>query len=335
MDDDSTSTHSTCSLCPDVTVRKFVEVAEKGFARWYGNLLNGQPRTIYQQLVFVIFVVYFSSVNIDFLVSGIVQSMGGNQSSRRGGGIQAKGTDFKTIERERRRKHGTDDGADDDTDIPPIPYMKQKKIADELERSVRHSLWMCNYKRAFRGYLRRNPERAQIGTELRLHDNSMVCADELGLYPEHSFGRLIETLVDEVGVIWYDDALEFMREKRLVDPERDGLQKERERVNDAIAEVFRQMANDYITVTGKKLYEKYSKGADFEISDTDAEDERRKREAQQKQEAIRREAEERERQAQQWKREAELEMIVHEKRQQDVEKHRVETKKIQQSQGLL
>mmetsp|Transcript_52286 Transcript_52286/g.60027 ORF Transcript_52286/g.60027 Transcript_52286/m.60027 type:complete len:254 (-) Transcript_52286:9-770(-) len=251
--------------------------------------------------------------------------MGTQQSRRRGAGVRATGTDFKAIERERRRKHGTDDGADDDTDIPPIPYMKQKKIADDLERCVRHSIWMTNYKRAFRGYLRRNPERAQIGTELRLHDNSMLCADELGLYPENSFSRLVDTLVDEVGLIWYDDALEFMREKGLVDPERDGVDRERDRVNDAIAEVFRQMANDYVTVTGKKLYAKYSKGVDFELSDTDAEDERKKRENQEKQDAIRREAEQRERQALAWKREAELEASIHERRQQEVRKSQSHT----------
>lgn len=254
--------------------------------------------------------------NISTCTHSWISLVMGNDTSK------AIGTDFKENRRQKRR--ATDDGTDDD--IPIIPYVKHKKITEDVQRVMSSSIWMCNFKRAFRGYLRRKPERSQIGTQMRIQEQALQCADELGL-PKDSFEALIDTMVDEVGLVWYEDALDFLKEKGKI---RDGcdISKERNCVNDAIATVFRQMAYDYAVTIGKKIYEKYSRGADFEASDIEMDEEKRKKIAQERAEAIRRAAEERERQALEWKKEAEMEAMIHEARQRDLEKMREHQKKV-------
>jgi hypothetical protein len=245
----------------------------------------------------------------------------GNDTSK----SNAQGTDFKKNQAVKKKRRATDDG---DESIPIIPHIKHKKISEETQRIVNESIWLANFKRAFRGYLRKKPERSQTGTHLRIQEMSLGCADELGLAKD-SRAALIDQLVDEVGLLWYEDALEFLQERGVVG-EKDDVNKERAKVNESMGEVFSQMVHDYVLSIGKKLYEKYSRGADPEISDVELDEEKRKKLAEQRAEAIRRAAEQREREAEEWKKEAEMEAQIHEARQRDVAKLRDEQKKIAQ-----
>jgi hypothetical protein len=243
----------------------------------------------------------------------------GNDTSK------AQGTDFnKNQQLKKKKRRATDDG--DEADIPIIPYIKHKKIAEATQRLVNESIWLANFKRAFRGYLRRKPERSQTGTQLRIQEQSMACADELGLEKDTN-AALVDQLVDEVGLLWYEDALEFLKERGIV-LDNDDINTERKKVNDSMATVFKQMVHDYVVTIGKKIYEKYSRGADPEISDVELDEEKRRKIAEQRAEAIRKAAEEREREAQEWKKEAEMEANIHAARQRDVELLRQEQRKI-------
>lgn len=246
----------------------------------------------------------------------------GNDTSK------AQGTDFKRNQdakaQRRKKRRATDDG--EENDIPIIPFIKHKKIAEETQRIVNNSIWLANFKRAFRGYLRRKPERSQLGTQMRIQAQSTECADQLGLEKD-SMQALVEQLIDEVGLLWYEDALEFLKERGIVG-DSDDINQERSKVNDSMGQVFKQMVHDNVLSTGKKLYDKYSRGADPEISDVELDEEKKRKLAAQRAEAIRKAAEEREREAEEWKKEAEMEAQIHEARQRDVERLRKEQQKI-------
>lgn len=242
-----------------------------------------------------------------------------------GGKPKAQGTDFKQNQEAKKKRRATDDGNES---IPIIPHIKHKKITEETQRLINGSIWLANFKRAFRGYLRKKPERSQIGTQLRIQEQSLGCADELGLAKD-SRVALIDQLVDEVGLLWYEDALEFLQDRGVVAAGEE-INKERAAVNESMAEVFAQMLHDHVLSVGKKLYDKYSRGADAEVSDVELDDEKRKKLAEQRAEAIRKAAEQREREAEAWKKEAEMEAQIHEARQRDVARLTGEQKKIAQ-----
>jgi hypothetical protein len=215
------------------------------------------------------------------------------------------GTDFKENQRKRRQ-----DGSCDD--IPVIPFIKQKKINEGLCVIIRDSIWFANYKRAFRGYLRANPQRAQEGVFLRIHRTSLADADLLGLAKD-SHEALIDHLVGEIGGLWSADCRDSLKERGKIHAKMNEVEIDR-KINGAIADVFLQMAETFVMGIGKKIYEKYNRGADFEMSDTDMDPETKRRLDEQRQERIRKEAEEREREAAEWKVQADMEAMLHEAR---------------------
>lgn len=235
----------------------------------------------------------------------------GNDTSK------AHGTDFDELQRNRERYNSFED-------LPVIPFSKQKLITEELHRMIKESIWLTNFKRAYRGFLRRKPERGQDGTQLRIRDQSLRCADELGL-PKDSMETLLELLVDVVGVIWYEDAEEYVRERGVVSDE-DDPKTVIARVNGGIRLVFETMSEDYVNGIAKSMYDKYSRGADFEMSDFEIDDETRRRVREQQQEALKKAAAEREKRAAEWRADADLEDLLLEVRNRNVEKVREDQK---------
>ena len=107
--------------------------------------------------------------------------MGGDSSKHTGG-------DFNQAQKDRAVNQQTED-------LPLIPFDKKQSITDELTRLLKNSIWLANFKRAYRGYLRRKPERTQQGTMLKIHHSSLADADALGYGRRKSMVEVIDVLL--------------------------------------------------------------------------------------------------------------------------------------------
>ena len=240
----------------------------------------------------------------------------GNDTSR------AVGTDFEANRNNRDRDNSADN-------LPTIPYMKQKQVNEEMTKAIKTSIFFANYKRAFRGYLRRGPERSQMGTQLRLHFNSLRDADQLGLEKDR-YKELMDTVVIKMGPELTPEIIDFLVEKGKLKPT-DGDEVKQRKAEDSLATIFGYMGDEMIEKTGKKLYDTYSRGADFEASDTEVDAEKMKRMEAQKAERLRKAAEERQKAADAFMKEAAEEEEAQQRRQQAIAEREAEQKAIQQA----
>ena len=238
--------------------------------------------------------------------------MGGDTS-------KAVGTDFDANQQRRDIDNASDD-------LPTIPYAKQKSVTAEITKNVKGSIFLCNYKRAFRGYLRRKPERNQQGTLFRVQAQSMKDADFLGL-PKDTFKELVDTCVMKLAPDLNADIAEFLLEKGKLKPS-DTADRKTRLAEDNLTMIFTIMAREIIDGTGKKIYEKYSRGADFEASDVELSDEEKKKMADEKAARLKKAADDRKRQAEQWQKEAAEEEAAQERRRMEVEGRQAEARKI-------
>lgn len=238
----------------------------------------------------------------------------GNDTSR------AIGTDFG----QNQKNKDLDNAADD---LPAIPYMKQKAILAEINKTCRASIYMANFKRAIRGYLRKRPEKAQTGTLYRIHNASMCDADHLGLPKDH-YEEYLAGLVGGIGADLRGDVLEFLLERgklKSSDPEEIKARK----IDHNIMIMFRQVTDSILQGVSKEIYEKYSGGRDFEASDVEVDPEKAKKLAEEKAERIRKAAEERKKQAEEFQRQAAEEEKAQAERERVVQERLEEQKRMQ------
>ena len=243
----------------------------------------------------------------------------GNDTSR------ATGTDF-----DQNQKNRAQDAAADD--LPSIPYLKQKRLNDLINATIKQSIWFANFKRAYRGYLRMTPERNQVGTMMRIQTSSVKDADQLGL-PKDSFEELLATLLTQVLPELNDDTRDFLRERNKISAG-DSEEKIVAQVATSLLSLLRQIVTVFVEVQGKKIYDKYSRGADAEISDIEIDPETKARLQREKEERLRQAAEERARQAEEWKRQAAEEDALQQERERIIRERQAEMKRMKEQQLL-
>jgi hypothetical protein len=243
----------------------------------------------------------------------------GNDTSK------ATGTDFQSNQATR----DVDNAAED---LPTIPYLKQKKVNEELILILRESNFLANYKRAFRGYLRKKPETNQTGTLYRIHTNSLRDGELLGLAKD-TYAEVIDKCVIKMSPDLSGEVIEFLLERKKLKPSDDDGKK-LALADKNLAIIFRTMTDGFIEGIGKKLYEKYSRGADFEGSDAEVDREKLAKLQAQKEERLKKAAEERQRQAEQWMQEAAAEEEAQAKRMALVAAREAEQKKITEASML-
>jgi hypothetical protein len=240
----------------------------------------------------------------------------GNDTSR------AVGTDFELNRRNRDRDNSADS-------LPTIPFMKQKRVNEEMTATIKASIFFQNYKRAFRGYLRRNPERNQLGSQMRLHFNSLRDADLLGLDKDR-YKELIDAVVIKMAPDLSGDIIDYLVEKGKLKPNADDLEKTRA-AEDSLTTIFGYLGDEIIEKTGKKLYETYSRGADFEASDQEVDPEKMAKLQAAKAERLRKAAEERQKAADQFMKDAAEEEEAQQRRLEAIAQREAEQKAIQQA----
>lgn len=237
----------------------------------------------------------------------------GNDTSR------PTGTDFESNEKTREQDTAAED-------LPTIPIGKQKAINADLEEQLKKCIFYQNFKRAFRGYLRKKPERNQTGTLFRLQTHSFRDGDLLGL-PKDSYYGFIDNMVIKFIPELEEDFLEFLIGRKKLFPQDPPLKKKQE-CERYLGIVMKHMTDIWIQGQAKKMYEKYSRGDDFEISDVEIDPETRAKMEAARQEKLRKAAEERQKQAAEWKKQAEEEERLQELRQAEVAKRVAEAKAI-------
>jgi Ni,Fe-hydrogenase maturation factor len=237
----------------------------------------------------------------------------GNDTSK------ATGTDWDINQANR----DLDNQADD---IPSIPFGKQKEIMAKLVETVKKSIWLANFKRAFRGYLRKGAERNQEGTFQKILQLSKTDADYLGL-PKDSFNELLNGLIRDLGPIFLDDTVDFLVERQKLvrtDPE--------DTKNKIIFKyqkiLFTQVTQFEVIKIGREIYKKYSRGADADVSDAEIDPEMKAKMQAEKEAKAKAAAEERRRQAEQWAREAAEEQAMQEERERALKKRQEEQEAI-------
>jgi hypothetical protein len=240
----------------------------------------------------------------------------GNDTSR------ATGTDFSANQRTRDRDNAAED-------LPSIPYLKQKKVTEELALALRESIYYNNYKRAFRGYLRKKPEVNQMGTLYRIHNNALRDADLLGL-PRDRYQEVVDRVVIKMAPDLNEDIIDFLMERKKL-TEKDPPERKQRMAEDNLTQIFLYMGDDIVEQTGKKIYDKYSRGADYEVSDTEVDREKLAKMQAAKEERLKKAAEERQRQAEHFAREAAEEEAAQQRRQELVAQRQAEQKAIQKA----
>jgi hypothetical protein len=242
----------------------------------------------------------------------------GNDTSR------ATGTDFDATQRSRDRDNSAEQ-------LPVISYLKQKEVSQELNAAIKESIYFNNYKRAFRGYLRRKPETNQMGALFRIHKNSLRDADQLGL-PKDTLGEVVDRVVIKMAPGLNDDIVEELVKFGKLKSTDEAARKQR-MAEDSLTRIFGYLADEMIETTGKKLYEKYSRGADFEVSDAEMDQEKLAKLQKQKSERLKQAADERQRQAEQFLKDAENEEENQRKRQEAIAQRQAEQKAIAAAAG--
>ena len=237
----------------------------------------------------------------------------GNDTSK------ATGTDFNSNQRTRSRDNAAED-------LPSIPFLKQKVINEELAVTLKTSVYFHNYKRAVRGYLRKKPETNQMGALFRIHNRALDDANKLGL-PRDSYDNLIDRVVIKMSADLNEDVIEFLIERKKLSAS-DKPEKKQRASEEVLGIIFGHMGDEFIEQTGRKMYDKYSRGADFEASDAEVDKEKLAKLQAQKEERLKKAAEERQRQADQWKEEAAAEEEAQRLRQEAVAIRQAEQKAI-------
>lgn len=227
---------------------------------------------------------FFLSINITFV------TMGGSNS-------KFEGVSWRDTEAGRKGIKN------DPKELPTIPYLKLKDIKEEMEHMVRTSIWVANYKRAFRGYIRKDkPEKGQDAEQYRLHVKSKRDADRLGTKND-TYAELIEATVRRFGPIWLEDAMDDLKEKKKIKP---GTSAEDEIfiTECAIADVHGKMIDPILAVIAKRLYHKYSSGLNPDESDVELDFKTKQKIEKEKQMRLKKASEERALEASRWQEEA-------------------------------
>lgn len=187
--------------------------------------------------------------------------------------------------------------------LPTIPYLKLKDIKEEMDHMVRTSVWVANYKRAFRGYIRKTaPERGQDAEQYRLHVKSKRDSDRLGTKAD-TYAELIEKTVRRFGPRWIEEAMDDLKEKKKIKPNA-SAEDATFATECAIADVHSKMIDGTVASIAKRLYHKYSTGNNPEDSDVELDWNAKQRMEKEKQQRLKKAAEERAREASKWQEDA-------------------------------
>lgn len=211
-------------------------------------------------------------------------------------------------------------------DLPPIPFAKLKIISPQLEKIVKTSIWVANFKRAFRGYLRAKPEKAQNVICMKIHAESKRDADLLGLVKD-TYNSLLQTLVDTLGPLWIDDAVDFLRSNNKIPASAPNADAYRI-ANTQIRHVFRDSCDAMVRGIGEKIYHRYSRGLDAELSDIELDPEEKARLEAEKEARLKQAAMERQKQAESFQAEADATTNANRVREEEVQRMKDEQKKI-------
>ena len=217
------------------------------------------------------------------------------------------------------------------TDLPTIPFLKYKEINEDMAYFARTSIWMHNYKRAFRGFLRKDPRRNDAGTLYTIHCKSVAAADLLG-QPKDSYSALIDATVDRWAPLWVYDAKEHLKEKKLITV----IMKETTAqffAECTVADVHRQMVDQVVNAVGKKMYDRFNAGIDIDVSDDELSPAEREKAIQAKEAARLEAAAKRREEASKWQSEASKVAQEDAKRQQAV-LQAIEDKKLREKRKL-
>lgn len=208
----------------------------------------------------------------------------------------AAGADFNQT----RRQRAEDNAADE---LPPLPWASAQGIRDDFETEIKNSIWAANFKRAIRGMLRLQPAKANKAVAYGLHEQGGLDADKLGIGPQDTF----QAIIDKVGAKHANDVVEHVQDY-LIEKGKlkasDAPQKKNNEVQRVMRLMFGEAADEKAKVISKKVYEKYSRGSNFEESDVELSAEEKARMDAEREVKLRKAAEERQKATEQFKREA-------------------------------
>lgn len=232
------------------------------------------------------------------------------------------GTDFKTTQASRKYDNAADD-------LPALPYLKQKAIVEDVTATLKSSIYMANFKRAFRGFLRKRPERAQMGVFMRIKAQSTRDADLLGL-PKDTLDSLLDLLVIRHAPKITSEIIEELKERNKIKSS-DPPVKQVEKAESVIGTIFSQVVSGIVEATAKKIYDKYSRGDDPEESDVEVDAGAKAKAEKERLERAKAESAKRQKEAEEWARQAEEEARKQEEKERDQKMRQEELKAVRDS----
>jgi hypothetical protein len=230
----------------------------------------------------------------------------------------AAGSSFNKTRSERAENNKADE-------VPPLPWSSAAAIRDDFDTVLSGSIWVANFKRAIRGMLRLNPAKANKAVLFGVHEQGCLDADKLGLSEKDSFQAIIDQVGAKHAGAIIDDVQEGLIEKGVIKSS-DSAQKKNTEVQRIMRLMFGEAADEKAKNISKKIYEKYSRGSNFEESDVELTAEQKARMDAEREEKLKKAAEERQRATEQFKKEA-AEANAEEERRQAALKARVEGQK--------
>lgn len=208
----------------------------------------------------------------------------------------AAGASFRDAQKAREQNNVVEE-------IPALPWSSAQAIQNDCEALLKGSIWAQNFKRAIRGMLRLSPAKANKAIAHGLHMQGAVDADKLGLGAKDTF----QTLVDQIGqkhagaVI--EDVQEGLIEKGVIKTG-DSAQKKNSEVQRVMRLMFGETLDTKAKDISRKIYEKYSRGSNFEESDVEMTPEQKARMDAEREVKLKKAAEERARATEQFKKDA-------------------------------
>eukprot|EP01064_Diplonema_japonicum_P023206 TRINITY_DN33651_c0_g1_i1.p1 TRINITY_DN33651_c0_g1~~TRINITY_DN33651_c0_g1_i1.p1 ORF type:complete len:237 (+),score=115.75 TRINITY_DN33651_c0_g1_i1:47-757(+) len=180
--------------------------------------------------------------------------MGGNQSS------QPVGTDFNQTKKQRQKYQNIE--------LPDIPFNKLKEIQAEVDMTVKSSTYLGEYKREFRGALKRKEKKGHDPKIMRLYDKSLHPADDAAGKDEDR-KALIKLLTENITPVVKDDIIDGFKEDGREGDDK-SFSKEADRV---IYKLIHERVHDIIKDSADVIYKKYLKNEDIDVSDAEDDEE--------------------------------------------------------------
>eukprot|EP01059_Diplonema_ambulator_P028474 TRINITY_DN47273_c0_g1_i1.p1 TRINITY_DN47273_c0_g1~~TRINITY_DN47273_c0_g1_i1.p1 ORF type:complete len:232 (+),score=122.48 TRINITY_DN47273_c0_g1_i1:50-745(+) len=180
--------------------------------------------------------------------------MGASQSN------QPVGTDFKKTGKQRQKYQNIE--------LPDIPFNKLKEIQAEVDMTVKSSKYMVEYKREFRDALKRKEKKGHDPRVNRLFDKSLHPADDAA-GKEEDRKAMIKLLVENITPVVKDDIIDGFKEDGVKGDDKT-YAKEADRV---IFKLIHERVHDIIKDIADKIYAKYLRGEDIDVSDGEDDEE--------------------------------------------------------------